>query len=85
MDPKEVMSNRKALTKDEKLLLSLEDSDTEDGINPLFPAATLGISERTCNTMINQLAQINFVKKLRNGNVRITELGKNLCMELKTR
>ncbi len=77
------MSSRKALTKDEKLLLALESSDIDEGVNPVPAAASVGISEKTCKTMINQLAQVNFVKKLSSGNVRITQNGKNLCNQLK--
>lgn len=78
MDLKEVMS-RKSLTPDEKLLLALETSDAQGGVNPVLIALPLGISERSCNNIIKLLAQANFVKKMENGNVFITAHGKSLC------
>lgn len=77
------MSSRKALTKDEKFLLLIEEHDCEDGVDPVALGKLVGLTDKVVWPIVYQLAQVNFVRKM-DKRVRITDHGRSLCEELKS-
>lgn len=72
--------NHKGRTLDEKFLIKIYQVAFERG-NPSQPidfpsiARSLGIKDTAMNTIIKHLAQANFLKKINDTTLRLTELG----------
>jgi hypothetical protein len=75
----------KGKTKDEKFMVSLYNHEEEKGPDPVCPfflGKENGHSEKSVKTILNLLAQSNFVKKTADKKICITSKGKELVEQL---
>lgn len=75
----------KSRTKDELLLIQLAEVTSQEPIpvDPVKVAESIGISPKACKTIVNTLAQANFVKKCTDHMIIVTKNGLSLVEHLK--
>lgn len=78
----------KARTKEEKLLVAIYDQAMAEGdqdteVDRYSVGQKIGLHPRGINTICNELAQANFIKKRGETGVVITPQGVNLIQQLK--
>jgi predicted transcriptional regulator len=76
-----------ARTKEEKFLVAVYEAATELGdftheVNRYTVGQNIGLHPRGIDTICNQLAQANFIKKRGSENVMMTQNGLNLIKEI---
>ena len=79
----------KARTKEEKFLLAVYEAalatgDVESEVDRYDVGQKIGLNPKGIDTICNQLAQANFIKKYGKTEVGITENGLRLIQELKS-
>ena len=80
------MTEKKSMTDDERLVvkiyeLALAKKDPCAPVNLMKAARLSGVKEKAANTIVKLLAQANFVKKVDDENICLTERGCVLAQE----